>query len=263
MSDFAGILGVLSALGRADGEINRHFNSVVIVAAGNGTRMGKNHDKTKQMTDLCGIPVAARSIAAFEACAFVNEIVVVARQDEIANYGIFADRYGFKKITAVVPGGSTRQKSALEGIKAISPKSEFVAIHDGARCLVTPEMISEVFAQAYAYGAATAAERSRDTLKKADHSGFISETIDRAYLWHAQTPQIFKTDVYRASAYSAQENGFEATDDCMLAEHIGFRIKLVDCGHENLKITTPDDFYMAEAILRLREDRKARENAEV
>lgn len=258
MNGFAGKLSdILNAFSADHDSIYRHYNTAVIVAAGNGARMGKNNDLTKQMTPLDGIPVVVRAIEAFEKCKAINEIVVVARADEIPLYDGFRDVYGFHKLVRVVCGGPTRQKSVLAGFEAISDRTEYVAIHDGARCLVTPAMIEAVLRQAYIYGSATAAERSKDTVKKGDHSGFIGETIDRSYLWHAQTPQIFRTEIYRAAAYIARENEFEATDDCMLAENIGFRIKLVDCGYENLKITTPDDFYLASAILRLRKDREA------
>ncbi|MDD4774439.1 MAG: 2-C-methyl-D-erythritol 4-phosphate cytidylyltransferase [Eubacteriales bacterium] len=262
MSGFANKLSeIVTAIAPGGGvDLTEHFNSVIIVAAGNGTRMGQSIKKTKQMTDLCGIPVVVRAISQFDCCPFVNEIIVVAREEEITRYDEFIDRYRFGKIAAVVRGGTTRQLSVLEGFRRVSPQSEYVAVHDGARCLVTPEMIESVFRQAYTYGSATAAERSKDTVKNADRAGFIDETIDRSYLWHAQTPQIFKTDIYRAAAYIAQKNGYEVTDDCMLAENIGFRIKLVDCGYENMKITTPDDFYLAEAILRLRAGREKAEN---
>jgi len=257
MNNFASkFADILRAFSDSDEIIYRHFNSAIIVAAGNGTRMGENLDKTKQMTDLGGMPVIVRTIAQFEACSFINEIIVVARDDEIPYYDKFIEEYKFNKISCVVRGGDTRQKSVLEGFKKIDDRSEYVAIHDGARCLVTPEMIEKVMKEAYIYGSATAAERPKDTVKRSDGGGFICETIPRDHLWHAQTPQIFKTDVYRASAFIAEKNGYEVTDDCMLAENIGFKIKLVDCGSENFKITTPDDFYLAEAILKLREHRK-------
>lgn len=243
---------IVKAVADNDVDIHGQFNSAIIVAAGNGTRMGKARNQTKQMTDLDGIPVVVRTIMQFESCDFIDEIVVVAREDELNNYAEFQDKYNYKKVAKVVKGGLTRQKSVLEGFKNINQQSGFVAIHDGARCLVTPNMISNVMHDAYIYGCATAAEKSKDTLKQSDKSGFIDNTIDRAYLWHAQTPQIFKTDIYRAAAYIADKNGFEVTDDCMLAENIGFKIKLVDCGYQNLKITTPDDFYIASAILKIR-----------
>ena len=247
----------MDALSGSGDALERHFNSAIIVAAGRGTRMGDELKKTKQLTSLDGIPVVIRTLQQFEVCSFINEIIVVAREDEIPLYDELFVKYPMTKVRAVVHGGETRQLSVLEGFKAVDRDSEYVAIHDGARCLVTPEMIAKVFEQAYIYGAATAAELSRDTIKKADMSGFVETTIDREYLWHAQTPQIFKTDVYRASAYIAQKNGYNVTDDCMLAENIGFKIKLVDCGHENIKLTTPDDFYTARAILELRRKRQS------
>lgn len=252
MSNFAGKLSDIIRAITGDGvDPHKHFNSAIIVAAGNGVRMGKSL-KTKQMTELEGIPVIVRTVNAFERCDFINEIIVVGRADELAYYDEFAKKYGWKNVRHVVPGGETRQKSVFEGFKVIDDRSEYVIIHDGARCLVTPEIIEKVTREAYIYGAATAAERAKDTIKKADGSGFIEETIDRSVIWHAQTPQIFKTELYRAAAYIALENGLEATDDCMLAENLGFKIKLVDCGYENIKITTPEDFDIARAILAAR-----------
>lgn len=251
---------IFSSQGSSDKvNLNKNFNSAVIVAAGNGARMRDINcglNKTKQMICLGGEPVIVRTIKQFEECSFINEIVIVARKDEIEFYEEFKSSYNFKKITDVVEGGETRQKSVLLGFEAIFEKSKYVAIHDGARCLVTPEMIENVFSEAYIHGSAAAAEKSKDTIKKSDDNNFIFETIDRKYLWHAQTPQVFKADIYRAAAYIAKKNDYTATDDCMLVENIGFKIKLVDCGSENLKITTPDDFYIAEAILNLRKNRK-------
>jgi 2-C-methyl-D-erythritol 4-phosphate cytidylyltransferase len=253
MSNFAGRLSDIIRAITGDGvDPHSRFNSAIIVAAGNGERMGKDKKLTKQMTELDGIPVVVRAVNAFERCDFINEIIVVGRADELCYYSDFAKKYGWKNVKHVVPGGETRQKSVFEGFKVIDDRSEFVIIHDGARCLVTPEIIERVTREAYIYGAATAAERAKDTIKKADKSGFIAETVDRALLWHAQTPQIFKTELYRAAAYIAAKNGYEVTDDCMLAENLGFKIKLVDCGYENIKITTPDDFDIAHAILESR-----------
>ena len=249
------IADLTRAVAHSSADIKRRFNSAIIVAAGNGTRMGG--EMTKQMAELCGMPVIVRTVLQFEACPFINEIVVVAREDELSRYDEFRSVYGFKKLTRVVKGGDTRQKSVMEGLRAIDDRSDFVAIHDGARCLVTPEMIGKVLIEAATHGCATAAERPKDTIKRAGANGYIEETIDRTTIWHAQTPQIFKTDIYRAAAYMALENGTVGTDDNMLAESIGFKVKLVDCGYENLKLTTPDDFFLAEAILRLREMRNS------
>ena len=128
-----------------------------------------------------------------------------------------------------------------------------MAIHDGARCLITPELIEKVCREAYRYKAAIAATAVRDTVKISDSKGFIAETTDRNFVWLAQTPQVISVPLYTAAAYSAREEGFEATDDAMLVEKIKNPVKLVECGRENIKITTPDDIKMAEYILKNRQ----------
>ena len=240
------IAALIRTLSRTAGK--KHFTSAVIAAAGSGTRMGG--EKTKQLTELCGVPVIVRTLMAFERCPEIDEIIVAARSDETALYAEFREKYHISKLKEVVAGGETRQESVLKGFERISDKSEFVAIHDGARCLVTPEIISSVAKEAFNWGAATAASRVCDTVKRADFKGFVSETVDRSTLWLAGTPQIFKTELYRAAAYVAKEEGFAATDDNMLAEHIGYPVRLVDCGSDNIKITTPADLAVAEVILR-------------
>ncbi len=230
-----------------------HFTSAIIVAAGKGTRMQDASGKTKQHLTLCGIPVVARTLMAFEKCDKINEIIIVARKEEMGEYERYASEYGITKISAVVKGGQTRQDSVLCGFEAIDDRCEFVAIHDGARCLITVENIDAVLHDAYAYGAATAATMATDSIKRADKYGFITETVERENLWTVQTPQIFKTELYRAAAYVCKDEGFTATDDNALAEHVGFRVKLTDVGRENIKITTPTDLTVAEAILSQRE----------
>ena len=146
--------------------------------------------------------------------------------------------------------GTRDRNRYCAGLREFPTKPSIVAIHDGARCLVTPEIISSVAREAYNWGAATAASHASDTVKRADFRGFIEETVDRSSLWLASTPQISGTDLYRAAAYTAKAEGFSATDDNMLAERVGFPVKLVDCGTDNIKITTPADLAIAEVILR-------------
>ncbi|MGI6743686.1 MAG: 2-C-methyl-D-erythritol 4-phosphate cytidylyltransferase [Eubacteriales bacterium] len=245
------------------------FTSVIIVAAGNGTRMRLSEAgvedptapaTTKQMTDIAGIPVIVRTIMQFESCHSITEIVVVAREEEIPRYPEFIEKYGFAKISKVVKGGTTRQRSMFEGLKNVSDDADFIAVHDGCRCLVTPEMIANVLSAAKIHGCASAGCHSKDTFKLVDTNEFITNTVDRKQLWHAQTPQIFKADILRAGAYIARDEKYEVTDDCMLVEKIGFKIKMVDCGYDNIKLTTPDDFYIAEALLRYRTDHLKAEN---
>lgn len=209
---------------------------------------------SKQHQRLLGTPVAVYTIRAFDNCPFCKEIIIVSKEDECPLFEEYKKEYGFKKDLKIYPGGKTRQESAFIGMKALSKDSSYIAIHDAARCLVTTEQIEKVFVAAYRSDAATAACPATDTVK------FVSQNQktetehqpERARLWNMQTPQIFYADLYRAAAYTAKEQGFSATDDCSLLENVGFGCTVVDCGRENIKITTPVDLILAEAILKER-----------
>lgn len=226
--------------------------TAIIVAGGCGSRMGSS--TTKQMMTVDGMPIVARTISVFEHCDKIKDIIIVAKKEEIPKYADFIKKYGFKKIRKVTCGGDTRQQSVLRGFDHISDKCDFVAIHDAARCLVTEQNILDVLSAAERYSGASAAAPAKDTIKVTDSKGFVLSTPDRATVWSAQTPQIFKTEVYRAAAYYAKEKGFEGTDDNSLVEWLGCKVKLVDCGYENIKITTPEDIPIAQTLLKLRKD---------
>ncbi|MBQ8140378.1 MAG: 2-C-methyl-D-erythritol 4-phosphate cytidylyltransferase [Clostridia bacterium] len=232
----------------------KNFTSAVIAAAGSSVRFGG--ETTKQMTELCGAPLIVHTLRAYEECSCIHEIIIVAKKSEIAEYDRICKDYGITKVSAVISGGFTRQDSVLKGLDAVSKKSKFIAIADGARCLTTPEQIEKVCRAAYKYNAATAAHNSTDTVKVADSKGFIESTADRQTIWLAQTPQVFKTKLYRAAAYTALKKGFDGTDDNMLVENVGHSIRLVECGTQNIKVTTQDDLIYAEALLRKREKEK-------
>lgn len=227
------------------------FHSAVILAAGSGLRFGKAEGK--HMATVEGIPVLSRSVMAFESCPAVDEIVVVTRAEDVELCRSLLS--GITKLRTVVAGGETRQQSAKIGFDAIDPKAELVSIHDAARCLVTPELITKVTEEAALHGAAAAAERVVDTVKRADENRNIQETLDREKIWLVKTPQTFLADMYRAAAYMAERDGVTATDDCALAERLGFSVRLVDCGWENIKITFPEDVARAEMILAMRRNR--------
>lgn len=229
------------------------FTSAIIVAGGSSTRMGGG--VSKQMAMLDGMPVVVRTLRAYQQSPEIGEIIVVAREDEICRYCEFKEKYNLTKITHVVRGGSDRQESVMNGLKKVREDAGFVAIADAARPLVTPDMIRKVCHSAYVFGCASAACRVTDTVKIADANGFIKSTEDRERVWLAQTPQVFKFKTYFTAAHYAAEKNFKTTDDNALVERIHRRIKLVDCGQENMKITRFEDLYRAECILRMRKER--------
>ena len=247
------ISDLLRALGGSEERIRP--TSAIIVAAGSSTRMGGGI--SKQLLSLDNIPVVARTISAFEACEYITEIIVVAKKEEFPHYKEFAKEYGFKKLTKLVSGGATRQESVKNGFSAIDGKSRFVAIHDGARCLITPDQIRDVCRAAYKSGAATAATRSVDSVKLSNGKNlYIDSSADRNRVWLAQTPQVFKTEIYQQALVYAEIDKLEVTDDNALVENLGCKIKLVECGKENIKITNKADVHLALAILRTRDSEK-------
>lgn len=234
---------------------NRHyFTSAVLLAAGSGHRFGQENG-LKQFFPICGAPAFVHTLRAFESSGLIDEILIVTREDEIPRCKDLVNEYGITKVSKILPGGNDRQESAKIGFDAISEKSRFVAFHDGARCLVTKEIIENTIRASYEHGVAVAAERSRDTVKLATAMDFATESPDRNAVWLAKTPQVFMADIYRAALYTAEKDGVRATDDSMLAERLGFKVKLVECGNENIKLTTPNDVYIAEAILRARQEK--------
>ena len=241
MGLFSKIAGVFSSL--KNGNV-----SAIILCAGSSTRFSEE-GKSKQLAEVNGISVIERTIRAFEDCNSINEIIVVVRKHDAESYKSFIYEKGFRKVKCIVTGGETRQASAFRGFKHVSEKAKYVAIHDGARCLVDDIIIQAVLKDAIKYGIATSASKITDTIKVANEDGFISKTLDRSNMWSVQTPQIFEYKKYQVSAYKAKQDGFNATDDCMLAEHAGFPVKLVDTGNYNIKITVKDDIKRAEAIL--------------
>ncbi len=242
------IVGVLRAISGSPHPKN--FTSAIIAAAGLSERFGGS--VTKQMTELCGLPVLVRTLKAYEDTQCIHEIIIVARNDEIAYWEKLCTEHKITKVRRIIAGGHTRQESVMKGLDVVDERSKFVAIADGARCLTLPCQIEDVCRAAYKYKAATAAHRCTDTVKIDDGKGFIEKTTDRNTVWLAQTPQVFKTKLYRAAAYTALKDGFKATDDNSLVEYIGHPVRLVECDKSNMKITTREDMIVAEGILKKR-----------
>ena len=225
----------------------KNFVTAIILAAGIGSRMKSS--VTKQRLPLLGESVLHRCLRPFEECDVVDAIVVVCRQDEVDF--VDGEIFDFKKVVSVVCGGNTRAESDKNGFSAIPEATDYVAIHDAARCLVTTDMIDRVVNAAILHGAATAVKKITDSIKRADGTGFILESVPREDLFAAQTPQVFKKEYYSEGLESCFVDSF-ITDDNMIMEKIGKRVFCVDCGNENIKITAPDDLLFAEFIIRRR-----------
>ncbi len=215
----------------------------VIVAAGSATRMGGTD---KILAQLGGEPVITRTVRAFQQCDTVKEIVIVTREDRItAVRDVCAE---FDKVRAVVAGGKTRQESVWLGLNALSKKVKLAAVHDGARPLVTWQLIDRVIRAANTYGAAAPAVPVKDTVKIV-RGGVVAETPERKTLQAVQTPQVFDFDLLRGALKKAAEDGAELTDDCCAVERMGMSVKIVEGAEENLKITTPMDLKIAQMLL--------------
>lgn len=238
----------------------RPYTCAVILAAGSGTRMKSEDGKTKQMLLLCGVPVLIHSLRAFDACKYIDEIVLVCKKDEIDIAKDLIKQYDIKKVTNICRGGAERSESALLGMASVPEKAEYVAFHDAARCLVLPSQIADVVSAAYAYRASSAGCKVKDTVKRVNRQGFIIETPNREELWSAQTPQVFSAPMYRYAAMKAREDSVILTDDNMVMEYIGQRVKMIDTGYENAKLTTKEDLEYFEAVM---ERRKKEQNKKV
>lgn len=212
----------------------------------------------KQLRTIAGVPVLARTIAAFEACTDVGTIVLVLNPDNMAGATEMRQEYGWTKVHTMVPGGEKRQDSVMSGLTAVIRMErdgipyEWVAVHDGARPLVTPDLISRGLEAAQEVGAAIAAIPSADTVKTVDASGMVTGTPERSNLWLAQTPQVFRTALLAGAYEALAQSGNEvvATDCARMLEMIGHPVKVYEGERTNIKITTPLDLLVAEAIAR-------------
>ncbi len=220
--------------------------AAVLLAAGNSTRMGA----PKQFLLIGGQPVLLHTIKAFDACKAIDRIVVVAQtQDHDRIRAMASDNHITKPLT-VVEGGATRQESSYKGVLACGD-APVVAVHDGARPLITPDVIERAVQVAFEHGAAAVAVRAKDTMKIANADGWVVSTPDRSTLWNAQTPQVITVDQYLKAYEHAVKNGItNSTDECALLEVLGHPVMLVEGKYSNIKVTTPEDILVAEELLK-------------
>lgn len=221
--------------------------TAIIPAGGSGLRM--NQPLPKQFCELAGIPMLVHTIRAFQQVDAIDHIVLVVPSDYINQSAQLIDQYDLKKIHAIVAGGVLRQDSVKIGLDNVPENTELVAVHDGARPLISPELITNCLEQAKQHGAAIAAIPVKDTLKSSEDDKTIKRTIDRSTLWQAQTPQVVRVDLLKKAFAAAAEDGFEGTDEASLLEHIGCPVALVEGTEQNIKITRPEDLSIAEALL--------------
>ena len=214
----------------------------VILAGGLGTRM--RSEITKQKMKICGRSILWRTVRAFESAHSIDGIVVVSRAEEIDFFK--EELREFSKIIAFTSGGETRRDSAKNGF-ALCGDFDFVAIHDGARCMIRPDDIDEIVGAAKIHGAASAVGRINDTVKLVDADGIIKETVPRDYLRAAETPQVFSSELYEKALGASEGRG--VTDDNMMAELVGAKIAAVETAGYNFKITTPSDVEYAEFLI--------------
>ena len=223
--------------------------SAVVVAAGSARRM-EGIDKV--LAPLGGVPVLVHTLRAFQQCPLISEVVVVTREDLLVEIADLCRDFALTKVTKVVKGGKERIHSVQAGLNEVREDAELIAIHDGARPLLSPQVLEEVLQTAARTGAAAPAVPVTDTVKRAQ-DGLAVETVDRSTLFAVQTPQVFQADLIRAAVHKALEDGEVLTDDCAAVERLGMKVSLTRGSRENLKLTTPFDLIVGEAILDARE----------
>jgi 2-C-methyl-D-erythritol 4-phosphate cytidylyltransferase len=205
---------------------------------------------------LLGRPVLSHTLAAFDECLAVDEIVVVVHPDRVDEYRREAvDPIGSAKVTAVVGGGATRQESVAAGLAAVPADASVVIVHDGARPLVAPALITRALAALEAepgLAGVVVGHPSYDTMKIVGSDGLVTDTPDRAALWAAQTPQVFRADVLRNAYAAAAAGGYGGTDDASLVERTGGAVRMVTGPRNNIKITVSEDVLLAERFLEAR-----------
>lgn len=218
---------------------------VIIAAAGSATRM---NGIDKQLMMLNSVPVIVRTLKAFELSPFISKIIVVTKEDSILAIEQLCEKYMISKLGAIVSGGKDRHESVLKGLEQLDSGESKVLVHDGARPLVSQEMIKESVLGLQENDCVVCAVKINDTVKKADENGKVCDTVDRTSLYYAQTPQGFDVNLYKKASDNA-DKAIVFTDDASVMESAGHKVKIVQGSPQNIKITTPLDIKLAEAFL--------------
>ncbi len=222
------------------------MNTAIIVAAGIGNRF--NSQTPKQFAEILGKPIIIHTLEKFEACEAVSQVVLVLPSGEVSEFESLVEEFGLQKIVSIVAGGSSRAESVLNGLNAVDPATDIVAVHDGVRPLVSIAEITATIEKAQETGAACLVAGVTDTVKQVEE-GKITGTLDRTKLRRAMTPQAFRYNILRQAFNQGILDG-DVTDECMLVERLGHRIAYVEGSPRNIKITHPEDRVLAETLLR-------------
>lgn len=224
------------------------MNTAIILAAGKGTRM--NAGMNKQFILLNDKPLLAQTLEVFQSSKTIDSIILVTSRDELQFCKEqILDAYGFDKVDKLICGGSERQQSVFNGIRSLDKNCSVVVIHDGARPIVPNGIIERCIEGAEIYGAVSAGMPAKETIKILNEDGFVEYTPERGRVWITQTPQAFKPDIIRKAHEMAGIKGIVGTDDAFLVEHMGIKVKMIEGSYENIKVTTPEDLIIAEAIM--------------
>ena len=213
---------------------------------GSSSRMGEDINKLLLLID--GIPVLARTLLSFQNNENIDEIIVVCRESDILGYAELCKRLSINKVSQIVRGGDTRTESVLCGVKACSDKSEFIAIHDAARPLISQDIITNVINDAINYGAAAPLVPCKDSIKRIEN-GFIIGDIKRDSIAAVQTATNFKSDIIKKALQNAKDKNLSLTDDCAAVERLGVSVYVSKGDYKNIKITTPEDIELAQTLL--------------
>jgi len=223
----------------------------LIPAAGRGSRMGAR--QKKPYLSLGGKPILAYTLSEFEKCSLIDETILIVSESEIEYSRIsIVEAFKFKKVSKIIAGGLKRQDSVWEGLKALKNDYELVMVHDGVRPFVSQEILEKSIYETLNCEATVVAVPVKDTIKIVSEQGEVLETIDRSKVRVIQTPQTFTHDILKRAYEKAIKDGFYGTDDASLVEKLGIKIKIIPGFYENIKITTPEDLTLGEAILKRR-----------
>lgn len=221
--------------------------SAIVVAAGSGSRM---KSKTKKpYLEIAGRPLIVRTLQALEQSALIRDIVLVVGEEELNDAKRLVTQYGIRRVTRYAPGGKERQDSVQNGLRVLDATVDLVVVHDGVRPFVEPEEIDRVIETAAEFGAAAIGTPVKDTIKKIKKGGVVEETLPREALYAVQTPQAFQARILR-DAYKKAGAVSQYTDDASLVEAAGYPVRVVDGSYRNIKITTPEDLTVAEALIK-------------